>query len=159
MARLEVSGREIFSWCLVLILSYALWTRRQPLGEHFHYKKGGNCLCNTEDYCLCTPSLAIDVIVEVPSGSIVLVRRADNGKVIFDTCNLGSPSACNLHVTNPSPPPVRYQWEIVTRRGCCFLLCNHHATPAQSTLPSGDSSRWGKPWRRPWPANCGRRRD
>ena len=29
---------------------------------------------------MCTPSLAIDVIIETDDGSVVLVRRADNGK-------------------------------------------------------------------------------
>lgn len=29
---------------------------------------------------MCTPSLAIDVVIETADGSVVLVRRADNGK-------------------------------------------------------------------------------
>jgi 8-oxo-dGTP diphosphatase len=42
---------------------------------------GGSCLCSPDSYCLCTPSLAIDVIIEVKGGSsVVLVKRQDNSK-------------------------------------------------------------------------------
>jgi len=44
-------------------------------------------LCKPDQFLLavlprsmCTPSLAIDVIIETGDGSVVLVRRADNGK-------------------------------------------------------------------------------
>ena len=46
----------------------------------------GSCWCGAGDgYCLCTPSLAIDLVIEAPladgSGEegVVLVRRRDNG--------------------------------------------------------------------------------
>jgi 8-oxo-dGTP diphosphatase len=60
-----------------------LYSKGEGTLPKFHYMptKGGNCLCNLEDFCMCTPSLAIDVIIESPDGgSVVLVRRQDNGK-------------------------------------------------------------------------------
>lgn len=45
------------------------------------YFKGGSCLCSNDEYCVCSPSLAIDVIIEVPSiNSVVVVKRKDNLK-------------------------------------------------------------------------------
>lgn len=49
----------------------------------------GSCWCGWDKYCLCTPSLAIDAIIEVqPSAtvsdvSVVLVLRKDPPKDIF----------------------------------------------------------------------------
>jgi 8-oxo-dGTP pyrophosphatase MutT (NUDIX family) len=37
------------------------------------------CWCGVDDYCLCTPSLAIDTLILGPNDSILLVERADNG--------------------------------------------------------------------------------
>lgn len=34
---------------------------------------------SSDEYCVCSPSLAIDVIIETDD-SIVVVRRVDNGK-------------------------------------------------------------------------------
>ncbi|CAM9250211.1 unnamed protein product, partial [Pylaiella littoralis] len=47
----------------------------------------GSCWCGWDGYCMCTPSLAIDTVVEVfdPTtgevGSVLVVRRRDNGKL------------------------------------------------------------------------------
>lgn len=43
----------------------------------------GSCWCGSDDYCMCTPSLAIDAIIEVESTqsqttNIVLIRRRRN---------------------------------------------------------------------------------
>jgi hypothetical protein len=77
--------REMCAWSLVLCLFLVLLTRQreEELPTNLYWKEGGNCLCNKEHYCMCTPSLAIDVIVEVEGAaeeSIVLVRRVDNNK-------------------------------------------------------------------------------
>ncbi|KAG5181815.1 NUDIX hydrolase domain-like protein [Tribonema minus] len=45
----------------------------------------GSCWCGKDDYCMCTPSLAIDTIVEMVDASgvikgLVVVRRKDVGK-------------------------------------------------------------------------------
>eukprot|EP00611_Tribonema_gayanum_P020215 TRINITY_DN3647_c0_g1_i1.p1 TRINITY_DN3647_c0_g1~~TRINITY_DN3647_c0_g1_i1.p1 ORF type:complete len:254 (+),score=19.17 TRINITY_DN3647_c0_g1_i1:92-853(+) len=45
----------------------------------------GSCWCGKDDYCMCTPSLAIDTIMEVVDASggikgLVMVRRKDVGK-------------------------------------------------------------------------------
>lgn len=43
--------------------------------------KGGSCFCGSYDnYCLCTPSLAIDAIILSPKYEVLLVQRRDNGK-------------------------------------------------------------------------------
>ena len=38
------------------------------------------CWCGKDDYCLCTPSLAIDTLILGPDDSILLVEREDTGK-------------------------------------------------------------------------------
>lgn len=46
----------------------------------------GSCWCGADSYCMCTPSLAIDAIIEVQDASepsIVLVRRRDNPSDIY----------------------------------------------------------------------------
>ena len=37
------------------------------------------CWCGGDDYCLCTPSLAIDALILGPDDSIMLVERTDTG--------------------------------------------------------------------------------
>ncbi|CAM9232644.1 unnamed protein product, partial [Sphacelaria rigidula] len=47
----------------------------------------GSCWCGWDTYCMCTPSLAIDTVVEVVNSatgeveSIMVIRRKDNGKL------------------------------------------------------------------------------
>lgn len=47
----------------------------------------GSCWCGWDNYCMCTPSLAIDTVVEVVGSqtgkveSILVIRRKDNGKL------------------------------------------------------------------------------
>eukprot|EP00903_Cladosiphon_okamuranus_P015209 g14057.t1 len=47
----------------------------------------GSCWCGWDGYCMCTPSLAIDTVVEVSNPatgeveSVLVVRRKDNGKL------------------------------------------------------------------------------
>mmetsp|Transcript_4955 Transcript_4955/g.14023 ORF Transcript_4955/g.14023 Transcript_4955/m.14023 type:complete len:205 (-) Transcript_4955:720-1334(-) len=41
----------------------------------------GSCVCGGDAFCMCTPSLAIDVVLEQSDGSVLLVRRRDNGKL------------------------------------------------------------------------------
>lgn len=37
----------------------------------------GSCLCGKNEYCLCTPSLAADVIIELDDGGVVFIERKD----------------------------------------------------------------------------------
>ena len=37
----------------------------------------GSCLCNRAKYCLCTPNLASDVIIELEDGGVVFIERKD----------------------------------------------------------------------------------
>ena len=58
-----------------------IWHGGSPLDTF-----GGSCYCGKDMYCMCTPSLAIDAIIEVRSEispSIVLVRRRDNPKDVY----------------------------------------------------------------------------
>ena len=41
--------------------------------------KSGSCWCSADEWCLCTPSLAIDVIIRSGGQHIWCVRRADTG--------------------------------------------------------------------------------
>lgn len=43
--------------------------------------KQGSCWCSADDWCMCTPSLAIDVILRSGGQHIWCVRRADTGKM------------------------------------------------------------------------------
>lgn len=79
--------RELLSWiivCLLLVYVMMFSNNSDPNGNLLRGQldsTGGSCLCSPDQYCLCTPSLAIDVIIEVDGGSsIVLVKRQDNGK-------------------------------------------------------------------------------
>lgn len=47
------------------------WHGGSPTGSH-----RGSCWCGSDSYCMCTPSLAIDCIIEF-EGSVVLVWRKD----------------------------------------------------------------------------------
>lgn len=86
MSLSQMPLRECFSWSLVLLLSLVLvFQSKTPLTfpDQSGQTAGGNCLCNAEEYCVCTPNLAIDVLIETeasPGSPIVLVRRVDNGK-------------------------------------------------------------------------------
>eukprot|EP00614_Pseudopedinella_elastica_P001767 CAMPEP_0172598838 /NCGR_PEP_ID=MMETSP1068-20121228/18906_1 /TAXON_ID=35684 /ORGANISM="Pseudopedinella elastica, Strain CCMP716" /LENGTH=198 /DNA_ID=CAMNT_0013398867 /DNA_START=203 /DNA_END=796 /DNA_ORIENTATION=- len=76
--RSQLSARELIAWVLVLLSLAALWSR--PLQSEKLFISGGSCLCNKEEYCLCSPNLAIDIIIETTENSIVLVKRRDSGK-------------------------------------------------------------------------------
>ena len=40
----------------------------------------GTCWCSTDDYCMCTPSLAVDVVVKSGPDHVWLVERRDSGR-------------------------------------------------------------------------------
>lgn len=61
------------------------WAGGSPSQSH-----AGSCWCGWDTYCLCTPSLAIDAIIEVPvrggnenDVSIILVHRRDPPKDLY----------------------------------------------------------------------------
>jgi len=41
----------------------------------------GSCWCSTDEYCLCTPALAVDVILTTADDDVWLVKRRDTGKL------------------------------------------------------------------------------
>lgn len=84
MAKNPILLRELLSWTIVCsLLIYIIMFSDTP---SYNLRgqldsKGGSCLCSPDEYCMCTPSLAIDIIIEVNDGSsIVLVKRQDNSK-------------------------------------------------------------------------------
>jgi 8-oxo-dGTP diphosphatase len=55
-----------------------VWHGGSPTGSH-----RGSCWCGADSYCMCTPSLAIDCIIEYQSDSLVLVFRKDPPSDVF----------------------------------------------------------------------------
>lgn len=58
--------------------------RAMPLqwaGGHPLDAKTGSCWCNQDRYCMCTPSLAIDLIITSGSNHLWLVRRKDTSQL------------------------------------------------------------------------------
>ena len=78
-----------FVLSIVVLMYQSLSTSQCPMVWHGGSPLdtfGGSCYCGKDTYCMCTPSLAIDAIIEVRSAaepSIVLVRRRDNPKDIY----------------------------------------------------------------------------
>ena len=76
-----MSPRECLSWGLVLGLSILLIARPKdtPLVFPDQGPHSGNCLCNAEAYCVCTPNLAVDIIIEADeSENSPVVSRKSN---------------------------------------------------------------------------------
>ncbi|CAN0114983.1 unnamed protein product [Ectocarpus sp. 12 AP-2014] len=88
----------ILSMCMVCLFLYLkVVTHRKALQSVTHdcprqwhggsKTHAGSCWCGWDEYCMCTPSLAIDTVVEVSDpatgevGSVLVVRRKDNGKL------------------------------------------------------------------------------
>jgi len=99
-ASFRMRRREQLAWVLVLVLVAVHWrslrpstattTPSAPPGCPYVWNGGapsdapvGSCWCGQDNYCMCTPSLAIDLVIEstLPNGepAVVLVERADNG--------------------------------------------------------------------------------
>mmetsp|Transcript_3982 Transcript_3982/g.13022 ORF Transcript_3982/g.13022 Transcript_3982/m.13022 type:complete len:227 (+) Transcript_3982:116-796(+) len=74
-------GSEVVAWVVVCVLSTLLLGRRGcPYVWHGGAPGGspsGSCWVGPDDYAMCTPSLAIDLVIEHEEG-VVLVRRRDN---------------------------------------------------------------------------------
>lgn len=52
-----------------------VWHGGSPSGDPV-----GSCWAGVDGYAMCTPSLAIDLVIESGDDAVVLVRRGDNGK-------------------------------------------------------------------------------
>ena len=57
-----------------------IWRSNASPSIHSDLKKG-SCWCSADEWCMCTPSLAIDVILTSGPNHVWLVRRADTGKL------------------------------------------------------------------------------
>jgi len=55
-----------------------VWRSNASPSIHSDLKKG-SCWCSADEWCMCTPSLAIDVILTSGPEHVWLVRRADTG--------------------------------------------------------------------------------
>ena len=97
MGKAQIINCVVYVWAFVLtlLLPWVFTTNISGSGScpvhEFHggnpngFASGlGSCFCGKDSYCLCTPSLAIDAIVEVKSilneVSVVLVVRKDSTK-------------------------------------------------------------------------------
>lgn len=86
------SGLFLWSIFSTMFLVLSLWSSSYPAGDQYRIFHGGNpndifhgsCYCGIDKYCMCTPSLAIDAIIEVANineanhsivHSLVLVNR------------------------------------------------------------------------------------
>mmetsp|Transcript_2790 Transcript_2790/g.11431 ORF Transcript_2790/g.11431 Transcript_2790/m.11431 type:complete len:174 (+) Transcript_2790:114-635(+) len=100
LQRIEVSwnnrlsrSQERLLWMLILVL---VSLKSPPFGQktcgpismrplrgtvNYEQLEKGSCVCGADNYCQCSPSLAIDVVLEQADGRVLLVRRRDNGKL------------------------------------------------------------------------------
>ena len=71
----------LFCYAAAVTLAYCGWRQRlNPLctRDFVEPASDGSCLCNSKAFCLCTPSLASDIIIELEDGSgVVFVERKD----------------------------------------------------------------------------------
>jgi 8-oxo-dGTP diphosphatase len=56
-------------------------TALQFNGGHPWATQKGSCYCNDQPYCLCTPSLAIDLVIVSGTDHVLLVRRKDTSQL------------------------------------------------------------------------------
>lgn len=69
-------------WALTLVYLFSRPRQQAPVLHGTSDTYQGSCYCGADKYCLCTPSLAIDAIIEVqrpgdPEVHLVLVFRRD----------------------------------------------------------------------------------
>ena len=80
------SVREVAGWIVASVLLIALFAQRtQPCPYVWHGgapsgEPRGSCWVGNDGYAMCTPSLAIDLVIESGDDAVVLVRRGDSGK-------------------------------------------------------------------------------
>lgn len=88
-----------FVFFTTLLYNYLSWNQSvtRSGGEDCEFKwhgkfvtdpkmKGGSCFCSRDNYCICSPSLAIDSIIEVVENgviSVVLVFRRDPPRSMY----------------------------------------------------------------------------
>ena len=79
-----VAAREAAAWVLASLF-FGLWLLRPSCpyvwaGGAPGGSPEGSCWVGPDSYAMCTPSLAIDLVIESGEDAVVLVRRGDNGK-------------------------------------------------------------------------------
>ena len=70
------TNRQSSSSSSLLINEPLQWNGGHPLAE-----QTGNCYCNAAKYCMCTPSLAIDLVILSGNDHVWLVRRKDTNQL------------------------------------------------------------------------------
>ena len=82
--RRRCETREALAWGLAAFL-LLLWLRQPACPYVWHGgapggEPAGSCWAGPDGYAMCTPSLAIDLVIESGDDGVVLVKRGDNGK-------------------------------------------------------------------------------
>lgn len=54
----------------------AVWNGGHPMGE-----KRGSCYCGPDDYCMCSPNVAIDLVIVTEEDKVWLVERKDTNQL------------------------------------------------------------------------------
>ena len=87
MSKIYASGLVIVG-CLLTLSFLSILGSFDPLHKSTEVKwndgaldRRGSCFCGDDAYCLCTPSLSVDIVIELEGGAgVCLVQRADNAK-------------------------------------------------------------------------------
>lgn len=83
--RISIAANAIFVFILLSILARSRNSHSTEMvwhGGHPQQDHAGSCWCGQEDkYCMCTPNVAIDLIIRSGTNYIWLVRRKDTNKL------------------------------------------------------------------------------
>ncbi|KAH8095074.1 hypothetical protein JL720_2349 [Aureococcus anophagefferens] len=78
--RRRCETREAVAWGLAAFCSFYGCDNPPAPTSGGGGRRGGSCWAGPDGYAMCTPSLAIDLVIESGDDGVVLVRRGDNGK-------------------------------------------------------------------------------
>jgi 8-oxo-dGTP diphosphatase len=85
VASLSLNGAFLFLLLHRTFSGHAIKLQSETLrwnGGHPADKQTGTCYCSgSDEYCMCTPSLAIDLVIVSQSDHVWLVRRKDTGQL------------------------------------------------------------------------------
>jgi 8-oxo-dGTP diphosphatase len=74
---LALAMTMLYSYCNSIKSTSVTWHGGHPISE-----QTGTCLCGGVDgYCMCTPSLAIDLVIHTSGDDVWLVRRKDTSQL------------------------------------------------------------------------------
>ena len=79
------------------------WNGGTPLPLDTYH---GSCYCGNDKYCMCTPSLAIDAIIEVKNHRKNRLSVVTTTPITTATTTAGIPTAVVAPVVTSLPPPI-----------------------------------------------------